>query len=150
MKKINPIKKELIAPCGMNCAICSKYLAYKNNLNRSQCIGCRPKNQSCTYLFEKCTGINQTAKGNAAFCFECNKYPCKQISRIDDRYRFNYKMSIKENLDNIDQGGMDKFIKEQYEKYGCKKCGGLISIHNRKCFKCNTITRLVEKYNKKY
>ena len=28
MKKLNPISEKLIAPCGMNCAICSRYLAY--------------------------------------------------------------------------------------------------------------------------
>lgn len=33
MKKTNPIPEELIAPCGMNCAICSRYFSYINNLN---------------------------------------------------------------------------------------------------------------------
>ena len=59
-------------------------------------------------------------------------------------------MSVKDNLEYIKKMGIDKFIKEQYKKYRCSKCGGLISIHNRKCFKCDTITRLVEKYNRKY
>jgi hypothetical protein len=95
MKKLNPISEELIAPCGMNCAVCSRYLAYINDLKRSQCIGCRPRNERCTYLFEKCTGINNTSEGNTVFCFECSQYPCKQINRMDDRYRNNYKMSIK-------------------------------------------------------
>ena len=27
----------------------------------------------------------------------------------------------------------------------CLECGGLISVHNGKCFQCDTITRLVEK-----
>ncbi len=146
----NLIAKELIAPRGMNCSICSKYLAYVNNLKRSQCMGCRPRNKRCTYLFEKCTGINKTSKSDAVFCFECSQYPCKEINRMDDRYRANYNMSLKSNLDNINKRGIDKFIKEQYKKYRCSKCGGLISIHNRKCFKCDTITRLVEKSNKTY
>ncbi len=145
-----PLAKELIAPCGMNCSICSKYLAYVNNLKRSQCKGCRPRNQRCTYLFEKCTGINRTTKGNAAFCFECGSYPCEQINRMDDRYRSNYNMSPKDNLDSIQKNGIDSFIQVQYKKYKCSKCGGLISIHNRKCFKCDTITRLVEKSHKTY
>ena len=29
---MNPISEELIAPCGMNCAVCSRYLAYLNDL----------------------------------------------------------------------------------------------------------------------
>jgi ribosomal protein L40E len=152
MKRTNPITKDLIAPCGMNCAICSKYLAYANNLKRSQCIGCRPRNNKCTYLFEKCPGSNSTLKGitKAIFCYECDKFPCKQINSMDKRYRNNYKMSVIENLDYINSMGIDKFIKNQYKKYSCLKCGGLFSIHNRKCFKCDTITRLVEKFDKKY
>lgn len=150
MKKINPISEELIAPCGMNCAICSKYLAYVNNLKRSQCIGCRPRNEGCAYLFDKCTGINQNSIGNAVFCFECSQYPCKQIDRMDVRYKKEYNMSVKDNLNTIEGKGIIDFIEEQYIKYRCSKCCGLISIHNRKCFKCETVTRLVEKRNRKY
>jgi len=141
-----PITKALIAACGMNCGICSNYLAYVNNFKRSQCKGCRPRNQRCTYLFGKCTGINKTAKSSAAFCFECNQYPCKQINRMDDRYRSNYGMSPKNNLDFIQKNGVDMFIQEQYKKYQCSKCNEMISIHNRKCFKCDTITKLVEQH----
>jgi len=147
MKKALPISEELIAPCGMNCAICSRYLAYINNLNRSHCFGCRPENKKCSYLFGKCSGINCTLEGNATapFCYDCDKYPCKQIDRMDNRYRNNYKMSVKDNLEYINEMGIGKFIEEQYRIYRCTKCGGLISIHNRKCFKCETITRLIEK-----
>ena len=150
MAKTNPISKELIAPCGMNCAICSRYLSYLNNLNRSQCIGCRPRNEVCKYLFQKCTGINHSSKGDAAFCYDCDQFPCKQINRMDDRYRKNYAMSVKDNLLFIDQMGIKKFIKEQQQKYQCPKCGNLISIHNRKCFNCDEVTRLVEKSSKNY
>jgi len=56
-------------------------------------------------------------------------------------------MSVKENLGCIKNMGIDSFIEEQYKKYRCSRCNGLISIHNRKCFKCDTIARLVEKYD---
>jgi hypothetical protein len=69
---------------------------------------------------------------------------------MDKRYQTNYGMSVKENLESIRKGGIDKFIQDQYKKYRCSKCGGLISIHNRKCFKCDPITRLVEKQNRDY
>ncbi|TAL24847.1 MAG: DUF3795 domain-containing protein [Nitrospirae bacterium] len=58
MKRASPIAETLIAPCGMNCAICSRYLAYVYNLKRSQCVGCRPRNEKCAYLFGKCRGID--------------------------------------------------------------------------------------------
>jgi hypothetical protein len=150
MKMREPIPEELIAPCGMNCAICSRYLSYVNKLARSQCIGCRPSNKSCDYLFEKCTGINHATKGCAVFCFECDQYPCKQINRMDSRYRKNYEMSVKENLEYISEKGIENFIEEQYKKYSCSRCGGLISVHNRKCFECDTVTRLIEKRDKRY
>jgi hypothetical protein len=148
MNSPNPISVDLIAPCGMNCAICSRYLAYVNNLKLSQCIGCRPRNKRCAYLFKNCAGPKNISKGNAGFCYECDRYPCKQINRIDDRYRNSYNMSMKDNLEHIRKKGIGNFIKEQYDKYRCPKCLGLISIHNRKCFKCDTITRLVEKYTR--
>lgn len=145
MKRIDAIPRELIAPCGMNCALCSRYLAYVNNLKRSQCVGCRPRNQRCSYLFSKCSGINHAATGDAVFCFECSQYPCTQIGRMDERYRKNYKMSIVDNLEYIKRMGIGEFIDDQYMKYRCSKCGSLISVHNRKCFKCDTITKLVIK-----
>lgn len=150
IKKTIPISEELIAPCGMNCAICSRYLSYIHHLKRSRCAGCRSRNERCTYLFEKCTGVNHTSKNNTVFCFECDQYPCKEINRMDDRYRKNYMMSVKDNLEFIHTRGIDKFIHEQYRKYRCSRCGGLISIHNGKCFKCDQITRLIEKPDKKY
>ncbi len=147
MKKTIPFSEELISPCGMNCAICSNYLAYINNLNRSQCSGCRPNNKKCSYLFERCSGINHALEGctTAKFCFECEQYPCKEINRMDKRYKNNYKMSVKSNLKYIHKNGIEKFVKEEYRKHHCSKCGGLISVHNQKCFECDTITRLVEK-----
>ncbi len=142
-----PISEGLIAPCGMNCSICSKYLAYLNNLNRSQCSGCRSRNTRCTYLFDKCSGINNALEINEAtkFCLECGQYPCKQINRMDTRYRRYYQMSIKDNMEYIAKNGLGGFVNNQYEKYHCSRCGELTSIHNRKCFKCDTITKLVEK-----
>ena len=69
---------------------------------------------------------------------------------MDVRYKKEYNMSVKNNLNTIEEKGIIEFIEEQYIKYRCSKCGGLISIHNRKCFKCDEITRLVEKQNKEY
>ena len=136
----------------MNCAICSRDLADVNNLKRSQCSGCWPGNKKCSYLFEKCSGINRSEKGNATarFCFECDQYPCKQMNRMDDRYRRNYGMSVKDNLESIQKIGVEKVAKDLRQKYRCPKCGGVISVHNRKCFKCDSITSLVKKRNQKY
>lgn len=144
MKKANPILKELIAPCGMNCALCSRYLAYANNLTRSHCIGCRPSKKNCG-VKNKCTGTKNISEGNIPFCFECSQYPCKSLHHLDERYRKNYGMSMIDNLEFIHKNGIAQFIKSQYKKHHCSQCGNLISVHNNKCFKCEKIIKLVDK-----
>jgi ribosomal protein S27AE len=44
-----------------------------------------------------------------------------------------------ENLNEIKNSGIDKFLKNQREKYRCPKCGGVICIHNKKCYECEKI-----------
>lgn len=145
MKKSTPFPLKLVAPCGMNCALCSRYLAGINSLKRSHCKGCRDSNRECNYLFARCTGINHGKVGDIEYCTECDQYPCREIKRMDSRYRKNYNMSVMENLEYIKQAGINAFSHAQYKKHSCSKCGGLISVHNRKCFNCDTVTRLVEK-----
>jgi hypothetical protein len=149
MKRTHPTPEALIAPCGMNCAICSRYLSYVNGLKRSQCGGCRSQDQVCEYLLQKCAGASHGTTANAAFCFECSHYPCQQINRMDSRYRANYGMSVKDNLEAIKSEGLSCFVDSQYEEHSCSKCGGLVSIHNGKCFRCDRVTRLVEKRDRR-
>ncbi|MHB8104356.1 MAG: DUF3795 domain-containing protein, partial [Dehalococcoidales bacterium] len=49
----------LVAPCGMNCGLCSAYLAMKNDLKklgiqRSYCAGCRPRGKNCAFMKKNC------------------------------------------------------------------------------------------------
>jgi hypothetical protein len=133
--------RNLIAPCGMNCGICSAYLAYSRNIPRKRgkiihCIGCRPRNKQCAFLKGYCTRLNN---GEVQFCFECNDFPCYRLSRLDQRYKEKYGMSMIENLNEIKNSGIDKFLKDQREKYRCPECGGVICIHNKKCYDCEKI-----------
>jgi len=46
---------ELIAPCGMNCSVCSSYFAHKYDLRSKgvrvpYCTGCRPRDKKCAFL----------------------------------------------------------------------------------------------------
>jgi hypothetical protein len=44
-----------------------------------------------------------------------------------------------ENLNTIRSKGITAFLANQREKYKCPKCGGIICIHNKKCFDCEKI-----------
>ena len=48
-------------------------------------------------------------------------------------------MSMIENLEFIKNNGIDAFIAQQEAKYKCPKCGGVICVHNKKCYDCNYI-----------
>lgn len=139
--------EELIAPCGMNCNICSGYLAIacdvkSKGVRMSCCAGCRPRNKQCAFLKKRCTRL---AKQKVMFCSECPKYPCENLTHVDTRYRTFFHMSLLENLTNIKNKGMDTFLREQEEHWRCSRCGGTICCHNGLCFQCDIETLKTKK-----
>jgi hypothetical protein len=133
---------ELVAPCGMNCNICSAYLAYSSGLPKkrgkiSHCQGCLPRRKNCAFLKRRCERIRD---GKIRFCHECPSFPCRNLEGIDSRYRKNYGVSLIGNLMDIKKDGVDRFLREQEGAFRCGKCGGTKSIHNGKCYACEEIT----------
>ena len=145
----NSGRGELIAPCGMDCALCVSYQFGKNDLNRqgfgkAYCAGCRPRGKNCTFLKKQCSRLGE---GRVEFCFECEDFPCKRLTALDKRYRSKYHMSMIENLKDIKALGMEKFLEVEAEKWRCPKCGGVICCHNGLCLNCDLDKLLA---NKKY
>jgi len=143
-KKIPPEKvteADLIAPCGMNCGLCSGYLAYANNLEKKRgkiihCTGCLPRNKQCAFIKKHCDLL---INNKIRFCYECPDFPCKNLQTLDKRYRTRYNMSMIDNLEFIRDNGIDKFLRQQSKKYKCPTCDGMICIHNGKCYQCQHI-----------
>ncbi|HAE43388.1 MAG TPA: hypothetical protein DCG34_10825, partial [Clostridiales bacterium] len=53
------MEDKLIAPCGMNCALCIAYQFRDKDLNkkgfkRMYCPGCIPRGKHCTHMADKC------------------------------------------------------------------------------------------------
>ena len=129
---------ELIAPCGMNCAICSNYLALKNDVRAKgvklpYCKGCRPRNKQCSFVKKKCEKLLNNV---VHFCYECTEFPCELIKKITKGYSLHYKVNMVENLSFIKEHGLDKFLENQKEKWRCPDCGELICCHNGICYSC--------------
>ena len=127
------IQPDLIAPCGMNCALCHAYQRPKN-----KCLGCRdeaPKSaKSCeTCIIKNCETIRNSP---SHFCYDCPDMPCKRLRQLDIRYRTKYAMSMTDNLNEIKEKGMDSFLASQTAKYTCPTCGGLICVHKGRCLTC--------------
>lgn len=117
------IDKNLIAPCGMNCGVCLHYLRAEN-----KCPGCFT-GRKVNGRPIKC-GRRLCKKRKGEFCFECDEFPCDSIKRLDERYRTKYGMSEIENLEFIKVHGIEKFIKQQEEKY--IKDGKVYCVHDKK------------------
>jgi len=134
--------ESLIAPCGMNCALCVSYLAMQNDLarqgfHRKYCPGCLPRGKNCVHMRDACDLLG---KGQVRFCFECTDFPCQRLKALDLRYRTKYHMSMIENLQSIQAQGMERFLEEQAERWRCQTCGGTISCHNGLCLSCDLDT----------
>ncbi|MDH5419902.1 MAG: hypothetical protein OEY39_00135 [Candidatus Bathyarchaeota archaeon] len=48
-------------------------------------------------------------------------------------------MSMVENLKELQGKGMEKFLKNQEERYECPECGDVISVHDGKCYACGHV-----------
>jgi len=143
------MEERLIAPCGMNCALCVSYLAGTLDLNkagfhRRYCPGCRPRGRNCTFMSSTCARIG---KGLVSSCIECPDFPCGRLKDLDRRYRTKYRMSMVDNLACIRDEGMAAFLKREEDKWRCPTCGGTICCHNGLCLQCDIDTL---KQNKKY
>jgi hypothetical protein len=133
------INQELISPCGMNCAICSGYLANKydvksQGIRMPYCAGCRPRNKQCAFLKRRCELL---LNSELQYCFQCDEFPCQHLERLDKRYAANFRMSMIENLKNIKHHGIAAFLTEEETKWACPQCGALRCCHNGICFNCN-------------
>ena len=130
------MRAELVAPCGMNCAVCSAYLSYllPERNGKPRCAGCRPRGKMCAFIKRDCAHLRT---GEYTFCFECAAFPCERLGKLDKRYRERYRTSFIENLREIKARGMAAFLKAERERHRCPGCGGVVCIHDDKCYKCN-------------
>lgn len=117
------LNKKLIAPCGMNCGLCLHYLRAKN-----KCPGCfsgRKVNGKCI----KC-GIRLCKDRGGEYCFNCDKFPCERLKRLDKRYQEKYGMSEIENLENIRENGIKVFVANEKKRWVNSE--GTYCVHDKK------------------
>ena len=95
--------------------------------NKPEC--CR----SCSIV--NCDLLAGTESG---FCFDCEKYPCTRLKKLDKRYRTNYGMSMIENLEFIKEKGLEKFCRNEEKRWTCKVCGSGLCVHRDFCLNCGT------------
>ena len=141
---------ELIAPCGINCALCGGYLALRYNVKSKgirmpYCKGCRPRDKECSFLKKRCELL---LDNKVRFCYECKDFPCGNLIKLDDndKPKTGFRVSMIENLEFIKSNGITKFLNREQEKWKCPECGQVICCHNGVCFNCG-LNKLKEKKN---
>ncbi|MFC1910042.1 DUF3795 domain-containing protein [Chloroflexota bacterium] len=132
------MEEKLVAPCGMNCGVCVRYLAMKNNLKtkgfrKTYCAGCLPRGKNCTFMNKQCDLLG---KGLVRFCYDRGDFPCSQLKALDKRYRTKYHLSMIENLEYIKKQGIGIFLEREAAKWRCPECGEVICCHNGLCLNC--------------
>lgn len=131
MKFDAEITSTMLAPCGMNCAVCYVHLKTKK-----ACEGCRGQEDSQPDHCRKCNIRNCASDRGIEFCFECVAFPCTIIKRLDKSYRQRYQVSLIENAIRIRTVGAEQHLLEEKQKWTCAVCGGVISLHDRVCSEC--------------
>lgn len=132
--------KELVAPCGLYCGICTMYRAYhdgnlalmkeapKNFLRalglslepsfkEIACEGCRS-----SLLFSyclKCEIRKCVLNKKVTYCFECEEFPCEKL--FD--FQSFWQIPILDNLREIKEVGIDKWLEKANKRWRCPRCG---------------------------
>jgi len=136
-EKTNMTSEKLIAPCGMNCQLCWGFVREKN-----PCHGCRIIDQFETKKSKyrntcKIKNCQNLASGKLEYCSEkCDDFPCSRLKQLDKRYKTKYGMSMIENLNKIQELGIEQFIQNEIGKWRCPECGEMLCVHKPACLSC--------------
>ncbi|MBN1524521.1 MAG: DUF3795 domain-containing protein [Spirochaetales bacterium] len=138
------VRMNMIAACGINCALCIGH-----HRDKRQCPGCRQMDTDKPNYCRKCVirTCPQILNSRSGFCFECTDFPCKRIRNLDKRYRQNYGVSIVDNLLYIKTHGKQSFIRKEKAKWTCPQCGSLFSMHREICLTCTAQNKWKGQYS---
>jgi hypothetical protein len=144
------IKKELLAPCGLYCGVCSIYMAHRdNNIKFKEkllpvykafardtsdiaCTGCLSDGivfPVCRVCAIKKCNRERGFEG----CHECNDFPCKFIENFPIRVG---KKVIQRAIPFWRERGTEKFVEEEEKRYHCPGCNNPLFRGAKRCNKC--------------
>lgn len=118
-------KKELTAPCGIDCFNCDLYEGNLNEVKRKifaealklpedkvACGGCRAQG-GCRLHWGHCDTLDCVREKGVEFCFECPEFPCGMLMPCSDgaeRYPHNIKLF---NLCRMKEVGVENWAENE-------------------------------------
>lgn len=130
------IKANMIAPCGLDCALCTGHLR-----GDRPCMGCNgPDDCKPDFCRTGCAIVHCETRKTLAdgFCDSCEKFPCVDVMEKETRYSNAYPMVETPigNLALIRQHGMERFLEQEQQRWSCPDCGAIICVHDGACSGC--------------
>lgn len=130
------MNEQMIAPCGLNCAVCKRALAPEK-----PCPGCLGESENKPEFCARLCGIRncRTRAGFPdRFCDQCERFPCGDVMEKEIRYANAYPLIECPigNLAFMRQYGMEALIARETQRWTCPDCGGTIAVQTGVCAAC--------------
>lgn len=139
MQMPGEIGETMLAPCGMDCAVCYKHVGIRKYAKpRAGCLqGDIGKPEHC----RTCKIISCAHEKGHTRCLECMDFPCKLIKNMEKSYRQRYGVSLVENSLTAREKGVAAFLEQDRARWTCTACGGAFSLHDDVCSECGEAGR---------
>ncbi|MCD1295551.1 hypothetical protein CUJ83_11125 [Methanocella sp. CWC-04] len=140
--------RQLAGICGLYCGCCIIYRAYHDDdteltktiaaglgieTGKVRCDGCRSENNNC--WTGECEFKSCSAKKGVESCAFCDEFPCKTLKKFNKNKSPHHHTSI-ENLKELKEKGMDKWLADQERKWLCPSCGITHTFYDTECRYC--------------
>jgi len=114
------MKQSQYGSCGLYCGACGAL----------DCEGCG-SHRTDDYVkgcrFRKCAREKQVV-----FCCYCSDYPCPSLHEfMTDKWPHHWTM--KPNLENIKENGLEKWLEAQKKEWTCRNCGAETKWYQKVC-----------------
>ena len=139
MKMPAKIEDSMLAPCGMNCAVCYRHVGVFKRTK--PCEGCLKGDLGKPEHCRSCNIKTCAQEKGYVRCLECADFPCKLIKNLEKSYNKRYNASLVENSRTAQKEGMAAFLEQDRVKWTCAKCGGAFSLHDGACSECGNTER---------
>lgn len=121
--------------CGIFCGSCPSCVQseFATNPAMVKCLGC--KSVKTAPHCAKCE-IKACAKQKGVeYCSMCKQYPCDQLKAFHNNGR-DYRLLAADNLVQIRDQGVDKWLQQQKNRWVCPNCKMRFSFKDAACPRC--------------
>jgi hypothetical protein len=144
------VKKELLAPCGLWCGVCSIYVAHRDNNTKFKekllpvyrgfakdvddiaCTGCL-SDGTVFPVCRVCAIKKCCEEKNIEGCYQCEEFPCKFIDNFPIPVG---KKVIHRAIPFWREHGTERFVEGEKKRYHCPECGNPLFRGAKRCNKC--------------